>query len=55
MRLGIVVGALVIGLAACALALVPLALGKRNRAHQVPVHPTPKGYLGTNDAVSIPK
>jgi hypothetical protein len=48
MRLGIVFGALGIGLAACALALVPLALGKRNRATLPPV------FDGTTAVYAVP-
>jgi hypothetical protein len=48
MRLGIVFGALGIGLAACALALVPLALGKRNRAT------LPALFDGTTSVYAVP-
>jgi hypothetical protein len=48
MRLGIVFGALGIGLAACALALVPLALGKRNRAT------LPAVFEGTTVVYAVP-
>jgi hypothetical protein len=48
MRLGIVFGALGIGLAACALALVPLALGKRNRATLPPL------FDGTTVVYAVP-
>ncbi len=48
MRLGIVFGALGIGLAACALALVPLALGKRNRATLPPL------FDGSTVVYSVP-
>lgn len=48
MRLGIVFGALGIGLAACALALVPLALGKRDRAR------LPAVFDGTTVVYAVP-
>jgi hypothetical protein len=48
MRLGIVFGALGIGLAACALALVPLALGKRDRAT------LPALFDGTTSVYAVP-
>jgi hypothetical protein len=48
MRLGIVFGALGIGLAACALALVPLALGKRDRAT------LPGLFDGTTSVYAVP-